>query len=38
MKTRMVVRYKGIAHEWMDRGLEQEKLFQAHAQVQLIRA
>ena len=36
LKVRGVLRYKGIAHEWVDRCLRNQKLFQAHAQVQLI--
>lgn len=36
MKVRSAMRYKGVAHEWIDRCLRNEKLFQAHARVQLI--
>jgi glutathione S-transferase len=36
MKVRVAMRYKGVAHEWIDRCLRNEKLFQAHAKVQLI--
>jgi glutathione S-transferase len=36
MKVRSAIRYKGVAYEWMDRCLRTKKLFQAHAQVQLI--
>jgi len=36
MKVRSAMRYKGLSHEWMDRCLRNEKLYQAHAQVQLI--
>lgn len=36
MKVRVAMRYKGIPHEWMDRCLRTEKLYQAHAKVQLI--
>lgn len=36
MKVRSAMRYKGVAHEWIDRCLRSEKLFQAHARVQLI--
>lgn len=36
MKVRSAMRYKGIAHEWIDRRLKNEKLFQKHAKVQLI--
>jgi glutathione S-transferase len=36
MKVRSAMRYKGVAHEWMDRCLRTEKLYQAHAKVQLI--
>lgn len=36
MKVRSAMRYKGVAHEWMDRCLRNDKLFQAHAEVQLI--
>lgn len=36
MKVRAAMRYKGVAHEWLDRCLRNEKLFQAHASVQLI--
>jgi hypothetical protein len=36
MKVRSAMRYKGVAHEWMDRCLRNEKLYQAHAKVQLI--
>jgi len=36
MKVRAAMRFKGVAHEWIDRGLRNEKLFQAHASVQLI--
>jgi glutathione S-transferase len=35
-KVRSGMRYKGVAHEWIDRCLRNEKLFQAHAKVQLI--
>jgi glutathione S-transferase len=30
------MRFKGVPYEWMDRCLRNEKLYQAHAQVQLI--
>ncbi len=36
LKVRSAMRYKGVAHEWVDRCLRNSKLFQAHAQVQLI--
>lgn len=36
MKVRSALRYKGVAHEWMDRRLKTDKLYQAHAKVQLI--
>jgi len=36
MKVRSVMRYKGVDYEWIDRYLQNEKLFQAHAKVQLI--
>lgn len=36
MKVRAAMRYKGVAHEWLDRCLRNEKLYQAHAKVQLI--
>lgn len=36
MKVRAAMRYKGVPHEWMDRCLRNEKLYQAHAKVQLI--
>jgi glutathione S-transferase len=36
MKVRSAMRYKGVAHEWLDRCLRNEKLYQAHAKVQLI--
>jgi glutathione S-transferase len=36
MKVRSAMRYKGVPHEWMDRCRRTEKLFQAHASVQLI--
>ena len=36
MKVRAAMRYKGVVHEWLERGLRNEKLFQAHASVQLI--
>jgi glutathione S-transferase len=35
MKVRSALRYKGVPHQWMDR-FSYEKLFQAHAKVQLI--
>lgn len=36
MKVRSALRYKGVAYEWMDRCLKNDKLYQAHAKVQLI--
>ena len=36
MKVRAAMLYKGIAHDWTDRCLRNDKLFQAHAKVQLI--
>ena len=36
LKVRSAMRYKGFPHEWLDRCLGTEKLFQAHAKVQLI--
>lgn len=36
MKVRSAMRFKGVPHEWRDRCLRNEKLFQAHAKVQLI--
>ena len=36
MKVRSAMRYKGVPHEWLDRGHRTNKLFQAHASVQLI--
>jgi glutathione S-transferase len=36
MKVRSAMRYKGVPHEWIDRRLKNEKLFQKHAKVQLI--
>jgi len=36
MKVRSAMRYKGVAHEWMDRSLRTNELYQAHAKVQLI--
>lgn len=36
MKVRSAMRYKDVPHEWMDRCLRNEKLYQAHAKVQLI--
>jgi glutathione S-transferase len=36
LKVRSALRYKGLPHEWIDRCLRTEKLFQAHATVQLI--
>jgi glutathione S-transferase len=36
MKVRAAMHYKGVPHEWMDRCLRNEKLYQAHAKVQLI--
>ncbi len=36
MKVRAAMRYKQVAHEWMDRSFRNQKLFQAHAKVQLI--
>lgn len=36
MKVRSAMRYKGVPHEWMDRCLKNNKLYQAHAKVQLI--
>lgn len=36
MKVRSAMRYKGVPYEWIDRCLRNEKLFQAHAKVQLI--
>ena len=35
MKVLAAMRYKGVAHQWMDR-FSHEKLYQAHAKVQLI--
>jgi glutathione S-transferase len=36
VKVRSAMRYKRVPHEWLDRCHRTEKLFQAHAQVQLI--
>jgi glutathione S-transferase len=36
MKVRSAMRYKGVAFEWMERCLKNEKFYQAHAKVQLI--
>lgn len=36
LKVRSAMRFKGIPHEWLDRRLKSEKLYQAHATVQLI--
>lgn len=36
MKVLSAMRYKAAPHEWLDRCRRNEKLFQAHAQVQLI--
>jgi glutathione S-transferase len=36
VKVRSAMRYKGLPHEWMDRCARTEKLYQAHAKVQLI--
>lgn len=36
MKVRSAMRYKGVSSEWMDRCFRSEKLYQAHAKVQLI--
>ena len=36
VKVRSAMRYKGLPHEWLDRCLGTNKLFQAHASVQLI--
>ncbi|MAE94569.1 MAG: enoyl-CoA hydratase [Deltaproteobacteria bacterium] len=36
MKVRSAMRFKAVPHEWIDRKLRTEKLFQAHARVQLI--
>jgi len=36
MKVRAAMFYKGIAHDWTNRCLRNNKLFQAHAKVQLI--
>jgi glutathione S-transferase len=36
MKVRSAMRFKGVPHAWMDRCLRNEKLYQAHAKVQLI--
>lgn len=36
MKVQSYLRFKGIAYEWINRSLKNEKLFQKHAKVQLI--
>ena len=36
MKVRSAMRLKGVGYEWIDRSYKHEKLFQAHATVQLI--
>ncbi len=36
VKVRSAMRYKGVPHEWLDRGARTDKLYQAHAKVQLI--
>ena len=36
LKVRSAMRYKGVPHEWIDRCLRNGRLFQKHAQVQLI--
>ncbi|MEM9174766.1 MAG: glutathione S-transferase family protein [Myxococcota bacterium] len=36
LKVRSALRWKGVPHEWIDRSMRNEKLFQAHARVQLI--
>ena len=36
LKVRSAMRWKGVPYEWIDRTRRNEKLFQAHAQVQLI--
>ena len=36
LKVRSAMHYKGVPYRWLDRSLATEKLFQAHAAVQLI--
>jgi glutathione S-transferase len=36
LKVRSAMHYKGVPYEWMDRCFRTNKLYQAHAQVQLI--